>query len=394
MFMITKNLLSLFLILYHSIAFSITKNIISKIPITYDKNYSTKAGKPILIDILSDSYDDSGYQLLIESIDIDVNTPGIQGKFTNSAGDWVVNYENGNIIFTPKIDFGGETSIQYTIKNSNPFTQTSIPKKITVDVTPCTSEIDGNDFYIQDGETKTFSMPPADYGFQFDIYQLDNSFNLNINGIQLATNEIQFQRKDISPNAQNIRFKDGSIWEDSNVPDIWKLRGTKNFPIIRVSITPEGKVFMYGSKTSEGKLEPLELFNGNKLNDIKWNKSNDNTIIASQSVISTTLMKGHGSGLQIKPCPCIKLGNSNIPDSYSNVGISTKTHNNIKWPHNIPNGFITLNSKEKGFVITRIENINKIKDPKEGMLIYDINDKCIKLHNGSNWKCIEQKCND
>ncbi len=48
-----------------------------------------------------------------------------------------------------------------------------------------------------------------------------------------------------------------------------------------------------------------------------------------------------------------------------------------------PNGFITLESKTKGFVITRVENDSKITDPKEGMLIYDIDASCVKLYNGT-----------
>lgn len=36
-------------------------------------------------------------------------------------------------------------------------------------------------------------MPATDFGFVFDIYKLDNSFNLTINGTQMASKEINFQ---------------------------------------------------------------------------------------------------------------------------------------------------------------------------------------------------------
>ena len=29
----------------------------------------------------------------------------------------------------------------------------------------------------------------------------------------------------------------------------------------------------------------------------------------------------------------------------------------------------------------------------EGMIIYDTEDNCIKIYNGSSWHCIERKCN-
>ena len=40
--------------------------------------------------------------------------------------------------------------------------------------------------------TRTFNAPAADAGFVFDVYELDNSFNMTINGVDLATQEIHF----------------------------------------------------------------------------------------------------------------------------------------------------------------------------------------------------------
>lgn len=38
----------------------------------------------------------------------------------------------------------------------------------------------------------TIAQPGTDYGFTFDIYNLDNSFNMEINGVKIVSNEIQF----------------------------------------------------------------------------------------------------------------------------------------------------------------------------------------------------------
>ena len=60
----------------------------------------------------------------------------------------------------------------------------------------------------------------------------------------------------------------------------------------------------------------------------------------------------------------------------------------------VPNAWLSLESKTKGFVISRVENEGVIANPMEGMLIYDKVDNCVKLFNGTEWKCLERDCND
>ncbi|TDX86862.1 Ig-like domain-containing protein [Epilithonimonas xixisoli] len=81
------------------------------------------------------------------------------------------------------------------------------------------------------------------------------------------------------------------------------------------------------------------------------------------------------------------------------VGISVQQKQE-GWPQNIPNGHIVLESKEKGLVITRVAHVSfvpqatdSIATPFAGMLVYDIQDSCVKLYNGINWKCLERSCN-
>ena len=90
---------------------------------------------------------------------------------------------------------------------------------------------------------------------------------------------------------------------------------------------------------------------------------------------------------------CTKEPATGTPDGFTKVGVSTMEKQTQGWPENIANGFIGLDSKEKGFVITRVESESSITDPKEGMLIYDIEDQCVKLHNGEEWSCLNQECN-
>jgi len=62
------------------------------------------------------------------------------------------------------------------------------------------------------------------------------------------------------------------------------------------------------------------------------------------------------------------------------------------WPANVPNGHVVIESKNKGFVITRVSSSAAIVNPVEGMLIYDIAAGCVKLYNGTVWNCLAKDC--
>ncbi|NPA08673.1 MAG: right-handed parallel beta-helix repeat-containing protein [Chlorobi bacterium] len=101
--------------------------------------------------------------------------------------------------------------------------------------------------------------------------------------------------------------------------------------------------------------------------------------------------------VQIITCPsyCTQPAAIGTPDySYSLIGISTYLTKSSDFPDAVSNGFIALESKDKGFVITRVANENAIVNPKEGMIIYDIAANCVKLYNGTVWNCIVRSCNN
>ncbi|MGG1923674.1 hypothetical protein AB1278_17810 [Chryseobacterium sp. NRRL B-14798] len=164
-----------------------------------------------------------------------------------------------------------------------------------LDVFECSDLDPSIDFSIANGNTVTFNAPAADLGFIFDIYSLDNSFNLNINGVNLATNEIDFQS---SHATRNIRFADGSQYGTGGIPEIWSMTGNSTTPIVRIIIGPNGSISMLGSKSTGGNLYPLELFNGTTFNTVVWNNNSSNTVIASQQVVGATNMTGHGTGFK------------------------------------------------------------------------------------------------
>lgn len=90
---------------------------------------------------------------------------------------------------------------------------------------------------------------------------------------------------------------------------------------------------------------------------------------------------------------CTKPGSLVTGGQPTKVGITIQSKLDT-WPESIPNGHIALESKTSGFVITRVANSASIAEPKKGMLIYDIAAACVKLYNGSVWKCIERSCNE
>lgn len=92
-------------------------------------------------------------------------------------------------------------------------------------------------------------------------------------------------------------------------------------------------------------------------------------------------------------CFCTKAGSATVGGQPTKLGI-TNMSKLSEWPEAVPNGFMALESKDKGFVITRVANSGLISEPKKGMLVYDIADACVKLYNGTAWRCLKRSCND
>lgn len=162
--------------------------------------------------------------------------------------------------------------------------------------------------FYRNGTTisKNFTAPAADYGFVFDITELDNAFNMEINGVKLAKNEIQFEVG--ASSAQNIQFLDGSKYAGTNVQtnkridQVYNMQGTAANPLIKLVISRTGKVTMFGSKTSGGPLYELVLVNGNAFNTFPWGSTQSNTVKVTQLVDGRTIIKGVGAGKKKIPC--------------------------------------------------------------------------------------------
>ncbi|WEK18275.1 MAG: hypothetical protein P0Y49_15900 [Candidatus Pedobacter colombiensis] len=117
------------------------------------------------------------------------------------------------------------------------------------------------------------------------------------------------------------------------------------------------------------------------------------TISPPTNIVDPDLSNNQATDTDINGCT--QPGVFDQPGEISKTGISDLegfTGGTTGWPANVPNGFIVVESKKKGFVITRVSSSAAITDPKEGMLIYDLAANCVKLYNGTTWNCLTKSC--
>ncbi|WP_282121605.1 Hint domain-containing protein [Ruegeria atlantica] len=157
-------------------------------------------------------------------------------------------------------------------------------------------------FNISGGVGTTFTDTSPGGGFVIDFDSLDNSFSLQINGVDLfvggpagAPNELQFQRQANGTEGQTVRFADGDRYE-IDTPAVWQLGNTNGEPVVRLVVEPDGTIQLFGVKADNGALVPLELFNGMTVNSAAianaWNDTGSNTITIDQSVTGPTNADG------------------------------------------------------------------------------------------------------
>ncbi|GAB3367000.1 hypothetical protein GCM10027566_39250 [Arachidicoccus ginsenosidivorans] len=225
-----------------------------------------------------------------------------------SHGTAEINPNTGIINYWPAADYTGNDQLTYRISNKRGNTATA-QVSITINDEVCSTPINGNDFSWTDQTssetviTKAMTQPATSNGFVFDIYKLDNSFNMKINGIDLASQEIQFQSDGTS--GVNIQYQDGEDFENGR--SIWELEGDEAHPTVRVQILPDGSIKMFVVKSSGGELYPVELMAGAQFNAIPWHPDAENKITVTQEVSGPTVMEGKGYGLNAIDNPVISL---------------------------------------------------------------------------------------
>lgn len=155
--------------------------------------------------------------------------------------------------------------------------------------------------------SKSFEAPQANYGFQFDITDLDNAFNMKVNEkLIFGTSEndqIQFQTNNNLGTVRNIQFVDGTEYAMGNIPQVFNMKGTADKPLVRILISRNGQITMYGSKSSQGNLVQLKLKGTLQFNTVPWDGSGTNDVVVSQKVDGKTVIIGTGTGRKRVACP-------------------------------------------------------------------------------------------
>jgi hypothetical protein len=152
-----------------------------------------------------------------------------------------------------------------------------------------------------------FSAPRANYGFQFDITEMDNAFNMSVNGQYIFGSsdqeQVQFETASSLGITRNIQFADGSEYTKGGIDQVYNMKGTLNAPLLRIMISRSGEVTMLGSKTNGGPLFPLKLMGGQSFKRVVWNSEGENKVVVTQKVAGRTIIVGKGSGKKRISCP-------------------------------------------------------------------------------------------
>lgn len=228
-----------------------------------------------------------------------------------------------------------------------------------------------------------------------------------VNNILINSFDLEF--KNDGGSVANIEFENGDKYgihttHNGNPANIWEMEGSVQRPLLRLKISPQGKVELWGAKTSGGELFPLRLVNGNEFTFVPWNTNSTNEIVLGQNQSDNLSVHARGYSLKVAKCPCVKPGLAGTPVQFTQVGILTKNQSDATWPQNVPNGFLAMDSSSKGFVINHLTTAERdALTPIEGMIIYNVDLGCVQLYRGTNptnvsertgWNCIERTCND
>lgn len=96
--------------------------------------------------------------------------------------------------------------------------------------------------------------------------------------------------------------------------------------------------------------------------------------------------------LEIKLTICFVpgAGGNGIPTKVGITLLKRAGADNGNWPMNRNGGYLALESKSKGFVVTRVTTTSGITNPQEGMMVYDLTAKCLKIYSDNAWKCFNK----
>ena len=139
---------------------------------------------------------------------------------------------------------------------------------------------------ISNGNSVTSDLLSVNDYLILDLYEIDNSFTIAINGNDVA-GEIQLEN---SVPGNNARFLDGTMHGTDGNPSVWTISGSIGDPVMRVIINQNGAFELFAKRTTGGILEPMLL--DTAANTISWNTSGTNSVTIDQELRGPTVLRG------------------------------------------------------------------------------------------------------
>ena len=147
-------------------------------PIAFNDSGNGNEDQPLVLTSVQSNDVDSNGIVVTNTIDLDPSTPGIQTTFTSSNGSWSVNHANGNVTFTPNLNFNGTETIIYTVQDNSGLTSNTA--NLTVVINPI------NDAPVVDNETHVINEDGSASGDLTNAGDSDVDGNLVVNTTPLS----------------------------------------------------------------------------------------------------------------------------------------------------------------------------------------------------------------
>ncbi|WP_123912745.1 hypothetical protein [Chryseobacterium pennipullorum] len=144
------------------------------------------------------------------------------------------------------------------------------------------------------------------------------------------------------------------------------------------------------TSVNDGLDEPNETFKF-EIKQQGTNGATNNFVSTSSPVFGDTYYPATNDYF-IQKCVCYDNANTGTAGIDSKFGITLLKRaggNSNNWPMLRKSAHAVLESNTQGFVISRMSTlqVNAIASPQEGMMVYDTTAKCLKLYDGTAWRC-------
>lgn len=152
--------------------------------------------------------------------------------------------------------------------------------------------------------THTVNLENPTFGAQIDIWYLDNSFNLKINGVNLFSKELNFEGFPL----HDVYFSDNTYYGSADIPSgnisvIYRINESsprQQIPVVRLTFDENGNVRLFGRKRMTTNLRELFIRPTITINPLaKLNPNGNNTLIFSSTRWTITDVEGRVYGIRV-----------------------------------------------------------------------------------------------